>query len=134
MVAFARVGLAVPPDVLELLEPQAATASDAAIATAAAPPRAARDLSARLLVNFAFSLSMFTRVSDGSGARVLRTCERTGRAPYALGRQSVAEAEMGVDEPPSRQRLLQLHARWPTMRLHRRWAPGAAGYRLVTGM
>jgi hypothetical protein len=101
-----EVELPEAPEVeLELLEPHAATISAATIAIAPALMR-------RLVNVISFSIwrerRISERVSGPRPTRVLTTCESPVRDLRALWGEPIAEAEVGVDESPSRERLLEL--------------------------
>src|SRR5437764_5788320 len=106
-VAFAPLELLVadePPELeLELLlAPHAAAISDAATTMATAPMR-------RFLKVISLARSG-VRVCVEPDDQVLSSCEPVVFGLFALGRQSVAEAEMRVDEAPPRERFSELHA------------------------
>ena len=86
---------------LDLLEPHAATTSDAATSRATARMR--------LVLNVISFIRCVEGVSADRLLGVLSRCEPMVAAVCALCRHPVAEAEVRVDESPPRKRFLQLH-------------------------
>src|ERR1700733_5426909 len=92
--------LELEPELLLLLEPQATMPSDEAATAASAAMRLGFTV-----ISFAL---MSARVCVQRSAEVLSSCEPFVGVLCRLGGQSVTEAEVGVDEPPLRKRLLEL--------------------------
>src|SRR5689334_12245825 len=58
-------------------------------------------------------------VSAGPAAQLLIGCEPLVTVLFVFGGEAVAESEVRVNEPPSRQRFLELHAKLPDIHVDR---------------
>src|ERR1700744_867828 len=58
-------------------------------------------------------------VSAGPAAQLLIACEPLVTVLFVFSGEPVAEPEVRVDEPPSRQRFLELHAKLPDIHVDR---------------
>src|ERR1700759_463365 len=62
---------------------------------------------------------MCALVSGGAAAQLLISCEPLVSVLLVLGGEAVAEPEVRVDEPPPRQRFLELHAKLADIHVNR---------------